>query len=70
MAVSGWDFSNVVCLESSGIMRMFRIGKYTEEEVQSLPEFLSDKTRGSCPGPVLQRAMVDQMARGKATERD
>ena len=49
---------------------MFRIGKYIEEEVQSLPEFLSDKARGSCPGPVLQRAMVDQMARGKATERD
>lgn len=27
LPVSGWEFSNFVCLESRGIMRMFRIGK-------------------------------------------
>lgn len=40
------------------------------EEVQGLPEFLSDKGQRELPWLQLPRAMVDQMAKGKSLSKD
>lgn len=52
-----------MCLESSGIMRMFRIGKYIEEEVQSLPNSSVIRLEGAALAPHHSKGrLVDQMA--------
>lgn len=61
---------STVCLKSRRIMRMFRKRKQMGEEVEGLPEFLSDKGQRELPCSVLPRAVVDQMAKGKGLAKD
>lgn len=49
---------------------MFRKRKQMGEEVEGLPEFLSDKGQRELPCSVLPRAVVDQVAKGKGLAKD